>query len=141
MKHLIIIVLALGIAAGVLLCWSMFGDHASFQRGLRHYEGLPVTASDIAVYENRNISGNFVADFKITESDFVAFAKQKHWDVKPISGSESVFQPEAFQDGRPNDKKDIINGLFYSQRAANGGGITVAYDRESSRAYINSSSR
>ena len=141
MKRLLIIVLAFGIAAVLLLGWSMFGDHASFHKGLRQYEGLPAAASDITVYQDKNISGTFVAHFKISEPDFIAFAQEKHWGVKPISDPESVFQPEAFQDRHPNDKKDITNGLFYSQRAANGGGITAAYDRESGRAYIDSSSR
>ena len=93
------------------------------------------------MYQKRNISGVFIADFTITEPDLVSFAVQKHWAVQPISGSAFVFQARAFQENRPNDKKEITDGLYYSQRAGNGGGITVAYDRKDSRGYIDSSSR
>jgi len=141
MKRVLIIVLALVVAAVVLLGWNMFGDHSSFQTGLTQYEGLPAAASDITVYRNRNISGTVVADFKISEPDFVSFAQQKRWDVQPISGPVFVFQAKAFHDGHANDEKELADGLFYSQRAANGGGITAAYDRRTGRAYINSSSR
>ena len=141
MKRLVIVILGLAVAAVLLIGWGMFGDHSAFHTGLADYEGLPAAASDITVYRNRNISGLFVADFNISESNFVTFAREKHWDVKPISGSESVFQAKAFHEGRPNDKKEITDGLFYSLRAANGGGITAAYDRQTGRAYIDSSSR
>jgi hypothetical protein len=141
MKRILIIVIALGVTVVVLLGWGMFGDHSSFQTGLVKYEGLPAAASDITVYQNRNISGAYVADFKISEPDFVSFAREKHWDVQPIAGPVSVFQAKAFHDRRPNDKKEITDGLFYSQRTANGGGITTAYDRRSGRAYVDSSSR
>src|SRR5580765_197108 len=141
MKRAIIIILGLAVAAVLVLGWCMFGDHSEFHTGVANYEGLPAAASDITVYQNRNISGAFVMDFRISESNFVTFAREKHWDVKPISGSESAFQAKAFHEGRPNDKKEITDGLFYSQRAANGGGITAAYDRQTGRAYIDSSSR
>jgi hypothetical protein len=141
MKRVFIIVLALGLLGIVLLGWSMFGDHSRFQTGLGRYEGLPSTASDITVFQNRNISGIFIADFKIAEPDFVSFAVEKHWAVQPISGSVFIFQARAFQESRPNDKKEITDGLYYSQRADNGGGVTVAYDRKDGRAYIDSSSR
>ncbi|MEI7730128.1 MAG: hypothetical protein WCO56_11185 [Verrucomicrobiota bacterium] len=141
MKRAIIVVFMLGLSGLFLLGWGMFGDHASFQTGLDQYEGLPPKASDITVYQNKNISGIFVADFKITEPDFRSFAAEKHWPVQPISGSTFVFQARAFHEDRANDKKVITDGLVYSQRAANGGGVTVTYDRKDSRAYIDSSSR
>src|SRR6478736_1378015 len=105
MKPIVIKLLALALAVGLLLGWSMFGGRSSFRTGLRQYEGLPSTASDITVYRNGNISGTFVADFKISEADFVSFGRERQWDVKPISRSESVFQAKAFHDGRPNDRK------------------------------------
>ena len=119
----------------------MFGDRSSFQTGLDRYEGLPHTASDITIYENKNMSGVFIADFKIAERDFVSFAATQHWSLEPISGSASVFQAKAFHEGRSNDKKEISDALYYSKRAGNGGGVTVAYDRKDGRGYIDSSSR
>jgi|GEM_PF-6208364 len=123
------------------LFWGMFGDRSSFQTKIDSYPNLPTTASDITIYQNRNITGDFVADFKIKEHDFVSFATEHHWDLRSISAPESVFQAIAFHEGEPNNKKEIVNGLFYSRRASNGGGVTIAYDRDAGRGYIESSAR
>lgn len=96
MKRVVIIVFGFGLLGIVLLGRTMFGDHSSFQAGLSSYEGLPSAASDITIYRNNDISGSFVADFKISEPDFVSFAAQKHWPVQPISSAEEVFNPPSF---------------------------------------------
>lgn len=137
----IAVVFALSVGLSLLLNWEMFGDHSSFQKGLAKYEGVPSTASDITVYENKNISGSFVADFKIAEADFLAFAREKHWGVKPIEGSAWVFHAEAFQIKNPNDKKRIRDGWFCSQPDPEKEWMEAAYDRSSGRAYIFRSSR
>ena len=141
MKRIVIGCLILLLAGVVVLGWAMFGDQSSFHAGLSSYAGFPPTASDITVYQTRNMSGLFVADFRITEPEFVAFAKEQHWDLQPIPGSTAVFQAKAFHDGRPNDKRVVADGLFYSKRAANGGGVTATYDRRNGRGYIDKSSR
>ena len=141
MKRIIIICLLFAVAGFFLLYWAMFGDRSSFQTGISSYKGLPPTASDITIYREKNISGTFVADFKIAEHDFISFAAEQHWDLQPISGSTTVFQAKAFHEGQPNRKKEIVDGLIYSKRAANGGGVTATYDRKEGRAYIDSSSR
>jgi hypothetical protein len=141
MKRVLLIIFFALILGTLLLGWAMFGDHSTFQTGLATYEGIPQKASDIAVFRDRNISGLFVADFKITEPHFVAFASEQRWAVQTITNQEFVFTAKAFQEGHPNDKKEISDGLYYSRRAGNGGGVTVAYDRKDGRAYIESSSR
>ena len=140
MKRIVVVSLCVIVVGVLVLGWAMFGDRASFHTGLDSYEGLPHTASDISIYENKNMSGIF-ADFKIAEHDFVSFAATQHWSLQPISGSASVFQAKAFHEGRSNDKKEVIDGLYYSKRAGNGGGVTVAYDRKDGHGYIDSSSR
>ena len=141
MKRIVVGCVCLIVVCVLVLCWAMFGDRSSFQTGLDSYAGVPHTASDITIYENKNMSGIFIADFKIAEHDFVSFAATQHWSLEPISGSASVFQAKAFHEGRPNDKKEIIDGLYHSKRAANGGGVTAAYDRKGGRGYIESISR
>jgi len=141
MKRIVVGCVCLIVVGVLVLGWAMFGDRSSFQTGLDSYEGLPHTASDITIYRNKNMSGVFIADFRIPEHDFVSFAADQHWSLQPILGSASVFQAKAFHEGRENDKKEIIDGLHYSKRAANGGGVTVAYDRKNGRGYIDSSSR
>jgi len=113
MKRIVVVSLCLILVGVLVLGWAMFGDRSSFHTGLDSYEGLPHTASDISIYENNNMSGIFIADFKIAEHDFVSFAATEHWSLQPISGSASVFQAKAFHEGRPNDKREIIDGLYY----------------------------
>ena len=125
----------------VLLLWSMFGDRSSYQTKLDSYPLLPKTASDITVYENKNISGYFVTDFKIIEREFVLFATEQHWDLRPISAPASIIQAIDYHEGNLYKTREITNGLYYSKRAGNGGGVTVAYDRDAGRAYIESSRR
>jgi hypothetical protein len=135
---MVVCVVGLSVVAMFLFNWAMFGDHSEFHTGLAHYEGLPASASDITVYRNRNISGTFVADFKISEPDFVAFAREKHLDVKPISRPEEIFHAKAFHERRVNeDRKRITDGLFYSNFEA----AIAAYDRHTGRAYVYFSSR
>ena len=141
MKRIVVGCVCLIVVCVLVLCWAMFGDRSSFLTGLDSYEGLPYTASDSTIYRNKNMSGVFIADFRISEHDFVSFAAEQHWFLQPISGSVSVFHATAFHEGRPNDKKEIIDGLYYSKRAANGGGVMVVYDRKNGRGYIDSSSR
>ena len=74
MKRLVIGLIALALIGFGLVNWVVFGDRSSFQTWLSQFQGLPATASDIAVYQQRNISGEFVAYFRIAESNFVAFA-------------------------------------------------------------------
>jgi len=141
MKRIIVGSFCLILVGFLVLSWAMFGDRPSYQTGLARHERLPNTASDITIYQNKNMSGVFIADFNIAEHDFVSFAAEQHWFLQPISGSVSVFHATAFHEGRPNDKKEIIDGLYYSKRAANGGGVMVVYDRKNGRGYIDSSSR
>jgi hypothetical protein len=141
MKRVVIGCLGLGLVGILLLGWAVFGDQSSFQTGLSSCQGVPQTASDITLYQNKNMSGVFVADFKISERDFVSYAAEQHWELQPIPGSTTVFQAKAFHDGRPNDKKEIVDGVFYTKRSGNGGGVTVTYDRKDGRGYIDRSSR
>src|SRR6266496_5822342 len=107
MKRIIVGCLCLIVLGFLVLGWVMFGDRSSFQTGLDRYKGLPHTASDIIIYENRNMSAVFIADFiRIAEHDFVSFAATRGWTLEPISGSAFVFQAKAFHEGRPNDKRE-----------------------------------
>src|SRR6516225_9355987 len=99
-----------------LLNWLLFGDRSSFHTGLSKLEGLPPADSDITVYQERNITGEFVTDFRIAESNLVVFAAEKQWDLQPIVGSALACQAVAFREKRPNDRKEIVDGLYYSKR-------------------------
>lgn len=145
------------VIAFFLFYWTMFGDHSSFESGLAKYEYLPGTAHDITVYTNSNISGMFICDFSMKEEDFKDFAKKQGWEIEEIKSiaQKQGLKPEEFAllnamytarefyryRGDANKRHQIKNGLYYSKRANNGGGITVGYDRDNNRGYISKSSR
>ncbi len=119
----------------------MFADRSVFQSGLASYEGLPSSASDISVYRNPNISGYFVADFRIPEADWMAFCSKKGWDLAPIQGARRMPIAASFVNGQKTGSAVIMDGLHFSRLARNGGGVEAAYDRTSGRAYISRSNR
>ena len=141
MKRLIFALVVHSIAAVAFICWSIFADHTLYKEGLSSFDGLPSSASDISVSRNQNISGLFVSDFRIAESDFVSFAVSNHWDLQTIAGSAYVYEARALKDGTVRAKKEITNGWFFSRRNDSGAGVDVAYDRKDGRAYVNRSSR
>src|SRR5437870_5772172 len=107
MKRIVVGCVCLIVVCVLVLCWAMFGDRSSFLTGLDSYEGLPYTASDITIYRNKNTSGVFIADFRISEHDFVSLAAERHWSLQPIVGSASVFQAKAFHEGRGMTRKRL----------------------------------
>lgn len=135
-SFVVLVVIAL-----IVFNWIMFGDHSSFESGLAKYEYLPDTAHDITVYTNLNISGTFICDFSMKEEIFKDFAKKQDWKIKEIKFPEYIFDAYEFHKGNTHKKHQIKSGLYYSKRADNGGGITVGYDRDNGRGYINKSSR
>lgn len=147
MKRLLIILSAILVLAGVVVAvglHALFGERVSFQTGLASCEGIPVTATDISVFRNENMSGMFVADFRISEADFLAFAAEKGWSVvkvAPPGTSGPIFTAQALHVGRGMADKQIFDGYYYSKRAPNGGGVTVAWDRAEGRGYLDISAR
>lgn len=135
------IILCLYFVAGIVFLRMMFGRNESYQTGLSSYTGLPPTASDITIFMNRNITGTVIADFKITENDFVAYAKEKSWSLQPITAPKKIRHAQAYHEGRFAEHKEITDGLYYERREADGGGTTLMYDRATSRAYIYETAR
>lgn len=123
------------------LNWLFFGDQSSYVSGLNKYEGLPVTASNISVYKNTNISGMFIGDFTMNEDDFITFAKGKGLRLDEADDSSRIYSARDFYEGKTSYPHLIKNGLYGKKRARNGGGITLGYDRDTNKGYINKSSR
>src|SRR6266576_2026410 len=96
MKRFVIVCFCLITVGFLALGWVIFGHRSSFQTGLDTYEGLPQTASDITIYENKNMSGIFIADFKIAEHDFVSFAATQALVLGADFGFSVRFPSESF---------------------------------------------
>ncbi len=142
------ILLWIGLAVGglpiwivLLALWAMFGRAPYFAAGLASYEGLPPTASDITVFESRDIASIVAVNFRITEADFVAFAEALDLQVAPITSWESIPDAEALHRGDPDFDRAISNGLVCEERAPNGAGVTLVFDRELGRGFLVQSSR
>ena len=125
----------------LLALWAMFGRAPYFAAGLASYEGLPPTASDIIVFESRDIASIVAVNFKITEADFVAFAEALGLQVAPITSGQPILDAEALHRGDPDFDRVISNGLVGEERAPNGAGVTLVFDRELGRGFLVQSSR
>lgn len=113
---------------------------------LTSVDWLDSRASDISYFRANDFSGNFAYEFHISTADFEALARERGWLVAPITERRSImrytfFLPKtnALLHGPPIFELD--RGMFYERRRPNGGGITVMYDANSLRAYVNQSSR
>lgn len=144
MKIAIRVFVALGALVGaaiVVLLWVMFADHGGFKGGLADYDDLPESAGDIMVYRNRNISGAQFMEFRIPEEDFRAYVEGQGWKLAELSEPTHVLSTRLYQEqGRPAYTA-VSRGLVHEARRANGGGITVVFDRDRGVAYVNRSSR
>lgn len=110
-------------------------------RAYLEYDGIPVSASDINIFKNENFSGMFLTDFAISEANFVSFADEQGWVLEGVSGRENIFVAKPYFEEAENPRRAITSGYYFTDRAPNGGGITVAFDRNSGRGYISSSNR
>ena len=131
----------IAVASIILLLWAMFADQSTFSSGLSTYGDLPPTATDIAVYENRDIGGLRLIELKISEEQLRSYAESQDWSLREIAGLEHIMSANAFHHDKANSLKTISDGLFFQDRRPNGGGVTIAFNRLNQVAYINSSSK
>jgi len=121
-------------------------DNGRPKIALGHVDWLPSAASNINVVENSSFFARVkVYECSIPPEDLRSFAAQMNWS---LSETNNVFvgmrdllrlKPIRTIDGIAIDL--VPHALFYSRRAPNGAGITVIYDLETERLYVNSSSR
>jgi len=145
------------LVSGAVVAAMFFGLLAVLAFGLacsRPESGVALTsvawldsrASDISYYRANDFSGNFTYDFRIGGDDFAALAKERGWQFAPLTEHRSImrysfFLPETDSRRLKPLSVDLDGGLVYESRRPNGGGITVLYDTNTSRAYVSQSSR
>ena len=120
----------------VFLASAMSSDRSEFREHLAAHPTLPAAASDITLYTNRNLTGAFIADFTIPENDFVKWAAENDWPLAAIDEPARIHDPRQVAAGDLNGRRLVTRGLHASFRRPNGGGIDLAYDRETGRACI-----
>jgi hypothetical protein len=107
---------------------------------------LDSRASDISYYRANDFSGNFVYEFRMSRMDFAALARERGWPLAPLVEHRTIlrytfFLPETDSRRQKPFFIELDGGMFYESRRPNGGGITVLYDTNASRAYVFQSSR
>ena len=107
---------------------------------------LPETATGVSYRSRGGFGWSKVAEFTISEKDFRAYAAAQGW----VLSGKSNYSPPTLQilrqpHDRPftagDDLKLLPQALVYERRAANNGGITVAFDPLTARAYYHQSHR
>lgn len=153
-------VLKIGVscAAGGLLLWGLHALH----EGLMHSETaenvasvdwLPPSASNVSYYRSYM---NTAYEFDISER---AFRDWSRWHVEEIDKPVAMLRYSAFASPVPEpvnpsqeaseayvlavsqQRAKIDVGLYYERLQENGGGVWVAYDRESGRAFFRTAPR
>lgn len=121
---------------------------------VKSVDWLPATASNVSYFCSYM---NTAYEFDIDEAGFRQWAS---WEVAEISEPVRLARYLAFSSPRPvepaNPTKEeweafavengrrgitIVDGLYYGETLDNGGGVWVAYDRRSGRAYFQSAPR
>ncbi len=115
---------------------------------------LPDSATNVSYYRSYL---NTAYEFDIDESEF---RKWSRWDITEITEPVQMSRYLAFSKPRPQEPVNpteeeqiaftsenhergitIRNGLYYGHTQRNGGGVWVAYDRQTGRAYFRSAPR
>jgi hypothetical protein len=138
--------LTIAVTGVAFFLWAAFGDHSEMGVHRSRVDWLPATASDISFYRNTNISGVRVYEFRISRQDFEALAKEEGWAVKPFQEKKVVVRytqclPANHPDQKPPFYAESSTGLFFEERHANGGGISVLYDTGIGMAFVDRSNR
>ena len=109
---------------------------------------LPNEASNITFYAREGLAMLRIAEGSMSEADFREWADSKGWDLEEKKNSRgSGYLRTAFLDlpehqGLDQLPEDFVrDGLYYENRASNGGGVTVLFDREKERFYYSVASR
>ena len=128
-----------GICGYLLLTWALFGDHSSSGEHVASDELLPKTASDISFYRNQNFTGLFIADFAISETEFIRWSRSLELQPEVIDEPRTIADARAFSRRNTAGHHIIEHGLYISRRQRNGGGVDLAYNRDNGRGYISKS--
>jgi hypothetical protein len=163
-KRLLLIGLALG---GALLLYGAYRDFTRVETGedVARVPWLPDAARRVSFYRSYSFTAY---EFDIAEQQFLTWAKDQGWEVQRIereprsvlryhlaagkvgapadppadaTAQQMTSWQDAMQTYRSAISKTIERGYFYDRRQSNGGGVTVGYDVDTARAYVQTSPR
>jgi hypothetical protein len=126
--------------------------HVERAKNLSHVSWLPPSATNVSFYKSYNFTAY---EFDISEGEFRRWASW--YGVQPIGapirvwrynfpdvesrdlGSDPSF--DELEEWEATRTATVTDGLGFVERRPNGGGISVAYDRTTGRAYFQSNPR
>ena len=122
---------------GMMVAVYRFLSHREVGENELSVKWLPKTATNVSYFRSYGFTAY---EFDISESDFV---KWSSWQLSPIERPVTVFR---YCHGNPavafdSKRAIVVNGLTYSYRYHNHGGVIVAYDRTKGRAFYWSAPR
>jgi hypothetical protein len=141
------------LACGLGCVAGMFRLHVAVERGenVARVHWLPKSAANVSYYRSYKFTAY---EFDIPEADFIAWSQ---WSLRPITSGKGVkrynyrdvlaeypgIDPYMSHADEIEARRwaRISSGLYYEERWAGQGGVTVAYDRSKGRAYFQSSPR
>lgn len=160
----VVVVLLSPIICGVvwLGCVIRSNAHPVMGENVARVDWLPAAAANVSFYKSYSFTAY---EFDISEDGFVALAEERKWKLSEI-GEEGI-RIVTYRMGRkmrekylpamsdvPTDeqfeaycrameivKPTVSDGLTFEVLQANGGGITVVYDRAKQRAYVQTQPR
>lgn len=94
---------------------------------------LPESASDVSYYL---VYGSWAYEFRITESDFLEWAKENDWPPEKIAGEPVSITRYTRMMHQDDTRKIIKDGYYFENLQENGGGTYVAYDTNTNYAYF-----
>jgi len=128
---------------GVLL--SGCGGGSKTRHGLEKVDWLPSSASKINVFETWGLANTKIYECSIPEKEFRTFASQKNWPLVETNDVYVIFRHvlrlEPLRTINGAQINLVPHALFFERKAKNGGGITVVYDLETKRLFVDSSNR
>lgn len=144
-KWLVLGLLGLIITFVAFLIFAIVGPRPSVVEGTDRPSWLPTAATDIFYRSQEGFGWWRAAEFTISESEFRALAAKEGWSLTeeanyPRPGHLELIRPKG-RELTEDDIKGIPHALVYERRASNNGGITVAFDPSTSKAFYSASHR
>jgi hypothetical protein len=150
MRRIAKAILIVGVTAAVglvaVLTFAFGWSREDSGKHLPHVERLPAEASDVT-YAKREGFGWFTCyECSLPKAALERLAPEKGWKLEPKSqvsmgGLRTPRGLPALKKGEYRELDFVEKALFYEKRQPNGGGITVIYDLDTGRLFVNESHR
>ena len=147
LKRLLFVVTVIACVIGFLRAAYVHFSHFETAENLAHVDWLPESASNVSYYKSYSFTAY---EFDISESDFKRWARWNLEEIKepvtvdryPLLTKRGLAQNpnpadpylREFDQEYENCSAQVSRGLFHEHRRSNGGGVSVAFNRDTGRA-------